>query len=147
MDSWERFNETSLPPKKSFYSELNLEDISDKDYLHAQKVWDVFEIRNLGEYHDLYVQTDTSLLPDVYENFRNMCLEKYQLDSAYFVSAPGLAWQACLKKTGVKLELITDYDMLLMIEKGIRGGICQATHRYAKANNKYMKNYNKNFES
>ena len=66
MDSWERFNETSLPPKKSFYSELNLEDISDKDYLHAQKVWDVFEIRNLGEYHDLYVQTDTSLLADVF---------------------------------------------------------------------------------
>ena len=69
-----------------------------------------------------------------------MCLEKYQLDSAYFVSAPGLAWQACLKKTGVKLELITDYDMILMIEKVIRGGICQATHRYAKANNEYMKN-------
>ena len=68
IDSWERFNETSLPPKKSFYSELNLEDISDKDYLHAQKVWDVFEIRNLGEDHDVYVQTDTSLLADVFEN-------------------------------------------------------------------------------
>ena len=75
-----------------------------------------------------------------------MCLEKYQLDSVYFVSAPGLAWQACLKKTGVKLELITDYDMILMIEKSVRGGICQATHRYAKANNKYMKNYD-NIES
>ena len=74
MDSWERFNETSLPPKKSFYSELNLEDISDKDYLHAQKVWDVFEIRNLGEYHDLYVQTDTSLLADVFEKFRDTCI-------------------------------------------------------------------------
>ena len=97
MDSWEKFDETTLPPKESFYSNLNLEDISDEDYAHAQKVWDVFEINNLGEYHDLYVQSDTLLLADVYENFRNMCLEKYRLDSAHFVSAPGLAWQACLK--------------------------------------------------
>ena len=77
----------------------------------------------------------------------NKCLEIYELDRIHFVSAPGLARQACLKKTGVKLESITDYDMLLMIEKGIRGGICQETHRYAKANNKYMKNYNKNIAS
>ena len=76
-----------------------------------------------------------------------MCLNIYEIDPVYFVSAPGLAWQACLKKTGVKLELLTDIDMLLMVEKGTRGGICQATHRYAKANNKYMKNYNKNIES
>ena len=147
MDSWERFDETSLPDKEAFYSELNLEDITDKDYEHAQKVWKVFGIKNLGEYHDLYVQSDTLLLADVFENFRNKCLEIYELDPIYFVSAPGLAWQACLKKTGVKLELITDYDMILMIEKGIRGGICQATHRYAKENNKYMKNYDKNIES
>ena len=147
MDSWEKFNETALPPKKDFYSNLNLENISDEDYVHAQKVWDVFKIKNLGEYHDLYVQSDTLLLADIFENFRNMCLNIYELDPVYFVSAPGLAWQACLKKTEVKLELITDYDMILMIEKGIRGGICQATHRYAKANNKYMKNYDKNIES
>ena len=135
MDSWEKFDETTLPPKEAFYSNLNLEDISDEDYAHAQKVWDVFEINNLGEYHDLYVQSDTLLLADVFENFRNMCLEIYELDPVYFVSAPGLAWQACLKKTEVKLELIAHYDMLLMIEKGIRGGTCQATHKYAKANN------------
>ena len=147
MDSWERFNETSLPPKKSFYSELNLEDISDKDYLHAQKVWDVFEIRNLGEYHDLYVQTDSSLLADVFEKFRDTCIEIYGLDPSHFLSAPGLAWQACLKKTNVNLELLTDIDMLLMIEAGIRGGMCQSAHRYAKANNIYMKNYDKNIES
>ena len=147
MDSWERFNETSLLPKKSFYSELNLEDISNKGYLHAQKVWEELEIRNLGEYHDLYVQTDALLLADVYEKFRDKCIEIYGLDPSHFLSAPGLAWQACLKKTEVKLELLTDYDMILMIEKGIRGGICQATHRYAKANNKYMKNYDKNIES
>ena len=147
MNSWEKFDETSLPDKKAFYSNLNLEDISDEDNGHAQKVWDLFEIRNRGKYHDLYVQSDTLLLPDVFENFRNMCLDIYGLDPVYFVLAPGLAWQACLKKTEVKLELSTDYDMLLMIEKDIRGGICQATHRYAKANNKYMKNYDKNIES
>ena len=102
---------------------------------------------DIGDYHDLYVQCDTLLLADVFENFTNMCLEIYELHPLYFVSAPGLVWQACLKKTGVQLELITVYDMILMIEKGIRGGLCQATHRYAKANNKYMENYNKNIES
>ena len=147
MDSWEKFDETSLPDKKDFYRNLDLEHIVDLDYAHAQKVWDVFEIKNLGEYHDLYVQSDTLLLADIFENFRNMCLNIYELDPVYFVSAPGLAWQACLKKTKVELELLTDYDMLLMIEKGIRGGICQAVHRYAKANNKYMKNYDKSIES
>ena len=143
MNSWEKFDETTIPSKESFYSELNLEDITDKDYAHVQKVWKVFEIRNRGEYHDLYVRCDTLLLADVFENFR----DKYGLDPVYFVSEPGLAWQACFKKTEVKLELLTDYDMILMIEKGIRGGICQAVHRYAKANNKYMKNYDKNNES
>ena len=87
------------------------------------------------------------MLADVFENFRNKCIEIYELGPIFFVSAPGLAWQACLKRTGVKLELITYYDMLLMIEKGIRGGICQATYRHAKANNKCMKNYDKNNES
>ena len=147
MDSWEKLNENELPPKKDFYSNLNLENISDEDYTHAQKIWDIFERKHLGEYHDLYVQCDTLLLSDIYENFRNKCLKIYELDPVYFVSVPGLAWQACLKKTGVKLELLTDYHMILMIEKGIRGGICQATHRYAKENNKYMKNYDKNIES
>ena len=116
-----------------------MENISDKDYAHSQKVWDVFKTKNLGEYHDLYVQIDTLLLADIYENFRNMCLNIYELDPVYFVSAPGLAWQACLKKTKVELELLTDIDLLLMIEKGIWGGICQATHRYlCVANNIYL---------
>ena len=126
MDRWGQFNEAVLPPKKDFYSNLILENISDEDYIHAQKVWDVFKIKNLGEYHDLYVKIDTLLLSDVFENFRNMCFDIYELDPTYFVSAPGLAWQACLKKTKVELELLTDYDMILMTEKGIRGGICQA---------------------
>ena len=147
MDNWEKFDETTIPPKEAFYSKLNLKGITDEDYPHAQKVWEAFGIKNRGEYHDLYAQSDTLLLADVFENFRNMCLEIYELDPVYFVSAPGLAWQACLKKTGVKLELLTDYDMLLMIEKALRGGICQATHRYAKANNKYVTNYDKSIES
>ena len=109
MDSWERFNETSLPDKKAFYSELNLEDITDKDYEHAQKVWKVFGIKNLGEYHDLYVQSDTLLLADVFENFRNKCIETYEPDPAHFLSAPGLAWQTCLKKDRSKSRIINRY--------------------------------------
>ena len=144
MDSWKRFNETELPDKESFYNELNKEGVTDEDYAHAQKVWKEFNIKNLGEYHDLYVQSDTALLADVFENFRDKCIEKYEVDPAHFLSAPGLARQTCLKKTGVKLELLTDNDMLMMFEDGIRGGMCQAVHRYYKANNKYMKNYDKN---
>ena len=147
MDEWDRFNEEKLPNKSDFYSGLNMEEICVIDYRHAEKVFNKFNIKNLGEYHDLYVQSVTLLLADVFENFRNMCLKVYGLDPVYFFSAPGLAWQACLKKTGVKLELITDVDMLLMIEKGIRGGICHSVYRHAKANNKYMKIYDKNNES
>ena len=147
MDSREKIDETTLPTKKSFYSNLNLENISDEDYAHAQKVWDVFKKIYIGEYYDLYVKIEAFLLADIFENFRNMCLDIYELDPVCFVSAPGLAWQAFLKKTGVKLELITDYDMTLMIEKGIKGGICQASHRLVRANNKYMKKNNKNIES
>ena len=147
MDNWKRFNETKVPPKESIYSELNLEDITDKDYTHAQKVWNTFNIKNLGEYHDLYVQRDTLLFADVFENFRDECINTYELDPAHFLSAPGLSWEACLKKANVKLELLTDYDKLMMDEKGIRGSICQSIHRHAEANNKYMKNYNKNKKS
>ena len=147
MDKWERFNETSLPSKESFYSNLNMEDIDDIDYRHGNNLFNKFKLNNLGDYHDLYVQSDTLLLADVFENFRNMCLKDYELDPAHFLLLPGLAWQACLKKTNIELELLTDYDMLLMVEKGIRGGICHSIQRYAKANNKYMKSYNNNKES
>ena len=95
----------------------------------------------------MYVQSDTLLLADVFENFRDKCIEIYELDPAHFLSAPGSGWQACFKKTGVELELLTDNDILMMVEKGIRGGICQSVCRYAKANNNYMKNYNKDIES
>ena len=98
MDSWQRFNETSLPDKEAFYSNLNMEDVTDTDYIHANKVFKNFKLNNLGEHHDLYVQSDTFLLADVFENFRNMRIKVYELDPAHFLSAPGLAWQACLKK-------------------------------------------------
>ena len=124
-----------------------MEDISDIDYRHANNVFKVFKLENLGDYHDLYVQGNTLLLADVFNNFRDTCIKEYELDPAHFLSLPGLAWQACLKKTNIELELLTNYDMLLMVEEGIRGGICHSIHRYAKANNKYMKNYNINEES
>ena len=103
-----------------------MEDIADVDYRHAKRVYKEFNNKNIGDYHDLYVQSDTLLLVDVFENYRNKWIEIYELDSAHFLSAPGLAWQTCLKKTGIKLELLTDVDMFLMVEKGITGGICHA---------------------
>ena len=147
MDSWEKFNEISLLSKEDFYSNLNMENIDDIDYRHGNNVFKGFKLENLGDYHDLYVQSDTLLLADVFENFRDMCIKEYELDPAHFLSLPGLAWQACLKKTNIELELLTDYDMLLLVEEGIRGGICHSIHRYTKASNKYMKNYNNNEES
>ena len=130
MDSWEKFNETSLPDKESFYSNLNMKNITDIDYRHAKNIFSKFNIKNLGEYHNFYVQSDTLLLTDVFTSFRNVCRDIYGLDPARFLSAPRLAWQACLKKSEIKLELLTDADMLLMVEEGIRGSITQAVHRY-----------------
>ena len=147
MDNWERFNEALLPNKKAFYSNLNIKNITDTDYIHANKVFKEVKLKHLGEYHDLHVQSDTLLLADVFENFRNMCIKVYELDPANFLTAPGLAWQACLKITDVKLELLKKFNMLLMVEEGIRGGMCHVAYRYAKANNKYMKNYEEKEES
>ena len=144
MDDWDKFNEEKLPNKSDFYSSLNMEDISEIDYRPATKVFNKFNIKNLGEYHDLYVQSNTLLLADVFESFRNLCIKTYRLDPAYFLSFPGLAWQACLKRTRVKFEPISDIDILLMIEERIKGGICHSVLRHAKANNKYMKDYDKN---
>ena len=103
MDSWEKFDETSLPDKEAFYSSLNMEDVTDVDHRHAKRVSKSLNNKNLAEYHDLYVQSDTLLLADVFENFRNKCIEIYELDPAHFLSAPGLVWQAGFKKTEVKL--------------------------------------------
>ena len=144
MDILERLFEASLPDKDAFYSNLNMEGITDVDYRHAKNVLNKLNNNNLGDYHDLYVQSDTLLLADVFTNFRKVFFDIYELDAAHFLSAPGLAWQACLQKSNVELELISDVDMLLMIEKGIRGGITQGVCRYFQSNSKYMdKKYDK----
>ena len=141
MDDFEKFKKQSLPKKTSFFSRLKQEKISDEDFEHAQKVWKEFGLKNMGDYHDLYLKTDVLLLSDVMENFRKLCEKNYELDPAHFFTVPGMAWDAMLKMTGIKLELLEDVDMLLMIEKGIRGGISNAFKRYAKANNKFMKDF------
>ena len=106
-----KLNKTSLSEKEDFYSHLNMEDITNADYTHAKLVCKDFEIKHLGEYHDLYVQSSTLLLADVFENIRDMCLKIYELDPAKFLSAHGLAWEAVLNKTNVKLDLLTDIDI------------------------------------
>ena len=141
MDSFERFSETQLPEKEKFYSSLSGQGITDEDYAQGKQVWETFGCRNLGDYHNLYVATDLLLLADVwFENFRKVCQEKYGLDPAHYYSAPGLSWDALLKKTGVELELLTNMDMHLMIERGMRGGISMVSKRYAKVNNPLVEN-------
>ena len=147
LDDWEKFDETSLPEKEDFYSNINVEGITDADYAHRKRVCKDFKIKNLGEYLDLYVQSNALFLAEVFENFRNMCLEIYELDPSNFFIAPGLAWEAAFKKSKVKLDLLSDINMLLMVEKGIRREIFHFIYRYAIANNKYVKSYDKNKES
>ena len=135
MDDWDKFRENVLPPNEAFYSKLATAGVNEEDYEHARRVWSKFEMNNLGEYHDLYLRTDVILLANIFEAFRKVCLDNYGLDPAHVYMAPGLAWKACLKKTRIRLELLLDPDMLLMFERGIRGGITQYIHRWAKANN------------
>ena len=145
MDTEEKFNLTKLPPREAFYSKLSGRGISEKDYKHAWNVWYTFKMKTFKDYHELYNETDVLLLADVFENFRNLCLKIYGLDPVYYFTAPGLAWDACLKMTNINLELLSDPDMLLMFEKGIRGGISMISNRYGEANNKYMsKGFNRN---
>ena len=141
VSSLDKLSEKCLPPKDEFYSKLNDEDISDEDYQHAIKVWNKFGCKTIKDYHDLYLKSDVLLLADVFEKFRSTCLKHYKLDPVHYYTSPGLAWDACLKITGQNLELLSDYDMLMMFERGIRGGITHISKRYAEANNKYMKNY------
>ena len=138
MDRLEKLNEKTLPPIDTFYSKLNDEGISEEDYDHAQRVWEEFNIKTMREYHNLYLISDVLLLADVFENFRNVCLKNYKLDAAWYYTSPGLAWDAALKMTRVELELLTDPDMVLMFERGIRGRTSTICQRYAKANNPYM---------
>ena len=143
VTSIEKLQETKLPPKEAFYSLLYNEEISDEDYQHATNVWNIFNCQTLQDYHDLYLKTDVLLLADVFENFRKTCLNYYELDPCHYYTAPGLAWDACLKLTKRELQLLTDYDMLMMFEKGIRGGMTHISKRYAEANNKYMSHFDK----
>ena len=138
MNDWDKFKETKLPPKEVFYSKLNMTGVREEDYEHANRVWKEIGLKDMAEYHDLYLKTDVILLANVFEAFRKVCLKNYGLDPAHFYTAPGLAWKACLKKTRIRLELLLDPDMLLMFERGIRGGITQSVNRWAKANNPYM---------
>ena len=147
MDSFEKFNKTELPTKEEFYSILNNEHISDEDYSHAENVWNTFKLKTMGEYHNLYLESDILLLADVFENFRKICLQYYKLDPCHYFTSPGLSWDAMLKMTNIQLELMTDIDMFQFIEKGSRGGISYIANRYAKANNKYMSEYDENMPS
>ena len=128
VPSWDNFEETKLYPKEDFYSKLNMSDIRDENYEHAQQIWKGFDMKNFGECHDLYLKTDVILLSNMSETFKNTCLKHYSLDPAHFYTSPGLAWQACLKHMGIELELLTNPDMLLMSERGSRGGITQGIH-------------------
>ena len=135
--------ETSLANLVSeFYSKLNDEDISDSDYQHALNVWDAFNCKYIRDFHDPYLMSDVLLLAHVFENFRKICLKHYKLDPAHYYISPGLAWDACLKETGQELQLLHDYDLYMMFEKGICGGITHISKRYAEANNKYVKDFN-----
>lgn len=141
MDCAEKFKETQLPPIGVFFSSLSEEHITEDDYNHATRVWDEFTISDLGAYQDLYVQTDVLLCAEVFESFRNMCLGCYEIDPAHMYTSPGLAFQSCLKMTQVELELLTDVDQHLFVEKGIIGGVAMISKRYAKANNKYLADF------
>ena len=143
MDDESKMDWPCLPDREAFYSTLTLQGISKDDYSHAKRVWNKFDMKTMRDYHDLYLKSDVLLLADCFENFRKKCLNYYGLDPAHYYTAPGLSWDAALKMTAVKLELLTDIDMHLMVEKGVRGGVSTITHRYSKANNPKMADYNK----
>lgn len=147
MTNWQAYSESKLPSKKHFFNSLTNENISDDDYKHAQLVWSQFNIKNLGEYTDLYLKTDVLLLTDIFQNFRKTCKQHYGLDPAFYLTAPSLSFDAMLLKTGVQLELLNDLSIIRMIQRGIRGGLCTCSHRFAKANHKYLTNYDPSKEN
>lgn len=144
VDSFSKLNETQLPNKSEFYNSLTDSDVTMEDYMHANTIWHSFSCKNLGEYSDLYMKTDILLLADVFEQFRTSCMHTYSLDPAHYFTLPGYTWDCMLKYTKINLELLTDVDMLMFIERGIRGGLSQSTKRHSVANNKYLPNYQSN---
>ena len=146
MKSSEKFSEDKLPNKCNFFSSLKDECISEQDYQLANNIWNVFKLNAMGDYHDLYLKTDVSLLVDVFEKFINTCLSYYKLDPCHYFSGPGLSWDAIPKMTGIELELISDTDIHLFIEKGTRG-ISYIAKRFSKAKNKHMKCYDSSKEN
>ena len=147
MDSFERFFKDKLRNWYKFFSSLKDEYISEKDYLKAIDVWNVFKMNTIGYYHDLYLKTNVLLSADVFEKLINICLDYYGLDPCHYFSGPGLSSDATLKMTDIQLELISDIDMNLFIEKGMRGGISYIVQRHSKTNNKYMKCYDSGKEN
>ena len=147
MDDWYKFDDKELPAIDKIYSNQNLSNITEKTYKHAKNVWKTSNISNMKEYHNIYVQSDTTQLADIFNQFRILCLREYKLDPAYYCKIPGVALDACLKYTYVKLELLTDEDMHLMFDKSLSGGVLQVIHRYATANNQYMNNHDANAPS
>ena len=141
MDSFEGFQEPQLPPKDAFYSLLTEEDIYETDYTHAQRLFNHFDMADPGGYCNFYMLTDALLLVVVFENFRDVCFQRYGLDPAHNYTSPGLSWQAALKMTDVESDLLTDIDQHLFIEEGIRGGVAMISYQYARANAPGMENY------
>lgn len=141
VDGPSKLTETRLPAREEFYSILNQEQISESDYEHAELVWNTFKCQTLGDYHDLYLESDTLLLADVFESFRSQSITDYLLDPAHYYTAPGLSWDSMLKYTGIELRILRDPDMYLMIESGIRGGVSMITKKHAVANNPYLESY------
>ncbi|RLU21131.1 hypothetical protein DMN91_005504 [Ooceraea biroi] len=141
VNSTEKLHETRLPSRESFHSSLTGDTVADDDYAHATTVWNRFAIENLGQYSDLYLKTNVLLLADVFENFRDTCIRSYGLDPAHYYTLPGYTWDAMLLYTGIEFELLTDVDMVRFVEHGVRGGLSQCSHRYARANNRYAPSY------
>ena len=143
MNGVEKFSETELPPIEAFFSKLSDSEISEEDYEHAKTVWAEFNLKTMEEFHNVYLKSDVLFLADVFESFRKSAFETYGLDPAHFFTIPGFSFSACLKYTDVKLELLTDENILLKLEGAIRGGVSSIMKRYSRANNKYMgANYN-----